>query len=122
MTSKLDRIQENANEYIVKNCPCYALKGGYYDCWANQDTWCENITDCVIKQVIEIAKDIIEKDKNNLYDYSDFGFMPKWMFDGLRVEEGKYLDRIGIIPKETFIEYLKNNQLNPDMYLPKEEK
>ncbi len=64
----------------------------------------------------------IIKDKNNLYDYSDFGFMPKWMFDGLRVEEGKYLDRIGIIPKETFIEYLKNNQLNPDMYLPKEEK
>ena len=61
-------------------------------------------------------------DKNNLYDYSDFGFMPKWMFDGLRVKEGKYLDRIGIIPKETFIEYLKNNQLNPDMYLPKEEK
>ena len=39
--------------YIVKNCPCYTLKGGYYDCWANQDTWCENITDCVIKQVIE---------------------------------------------------------------------
>ena len=64
----------------------------------------------------------IIKDKNNLYDYSDFGFMPKWMFDGLRVKEGKYLDRIGIIPKETFIEYLKNNQLNPDMYLPKEEK
>ena len=39
--------------YIVKNCPCYTLKGGYYDCWANQDTWCQNITDCVIKQVIE---------------------------------------------------------------------
>ena len=43
--------------YIVKNCPCYTSKGGYYDCWANQDTWCENITDCVIKQVIEKCKD-----------------------------------------------------------------
>lgn len=62
MTSKLDRIQENANEYIVKNCPCYALKGGYYDCWANQDTWCENVTDCVIKQVIEKCKEHPFKD------------------------------------------------------------
>jgi len=43
-------------KYIVKNCPCYTSKGGYYDCWANQDTWCENITDCVIKQVIEKCK------------------------------------------------------------------
>lgn len=40
-------------KYIVKSCPCYTSKGGYYDCWANQDTWCENITDCVIKQAIE---------------------------------------------------------------------
>lgn len=42
--------------YIVKNCPCYTSKGGYYDCWANQDTWCANVTDCVIKQVIEKCK------------------------------------------------------------------
>ncbi|MBR6505880.1 hypothetical protein IKT18_03570 [Candidatus Saccharibacteria bacterium] len=62
----------------------------------------------------------IIKDKNNLYDYSDFDFMPRWMFDGMRVEEGKYLDRIGILPKEIFIEYLKNNQLNPEMYLPRD--
>lgn len=68
------------------------------------------------------ARAEIIKDKNNLYDYSDFEFMPKWMFDGLRVREGKYLDRIGILPKEIFIEYLKANQLNPDMYLPKNEK
>lgn len=53
MKSERDRIQKNANEYIVRNCPCYTSKGDYYDCWANQDTWCENITDCVIKQVIE---------------------------------------------------------------------
>ena len=66
------------------------------------------------------ARAEIIKDKNNLYDYSDFKFMPKWMFDGLRVKEGKYLDRIGILPKEIFIEYLKANQLNPNMYLPKD--
>lgn len=46
-----------SNKYIVKNCPCYTSKGGYYDCWANQDTWCENVTDCVIKQVIEKCKE-----------------------------------------------------------------
>ena len=56
MTRERDRIQKNANEYIVRNCPCYTSKGDYYDCWANQDTWCENITDCVIKQVIEKCK------------------------------------------------------------------
>ena len=56
MTRERDRIQKNANEYIVRNCPCYTSKGDYYDCWANQDTWCENITDCVIKQVIEACK------------------------------------------------------------------
>ena len=49
--------------YIVKNCPCYTLKGGYYDCWANQDTWCENITDCVIKQAIEKCKEEVNVSK-----------------------------------------------------------
>lgn len=45
------------SKYIVKNCPCYTSKGGYYDCWANQDTWCENVTDCVTKQVIDYCLD-----------------------------------------------------------------
>lgn len=51
--------------YIVKNCPCYTLKGGYYDCWANPDTWCENITDCVIKQMIETCTNIINTTFSN---------------------------------------------------------
>ncbi len=66
------------------------------------------------------SRNEIIKDKNNLYDYADFTFMPRWMFDGLRVEEGKYLDTIGILPKDIFIEYLKNNQMNPELYLPRE--
>jgi hypothetical protein len=44
------------SKYIIKNCPCYTSKGGYYDCWANQDTWCENITDCVLKQIVNNLK------------------------------------------------------------------
>lgn len=66
------------------------------------------------------SRNEIVKDKNNLYDYADFDFMPRWMFDGLRVEEGGYLNNIGILPKDIFIDYLKNNQLNPDLYLPRE--
>ena len=66
------------------------------------------------------SRNEIVKDKNNLYDYIDFDFMPRWMFDGMRVEEGRYLNNIGILPKDIFIKYLKDNQLNPDLYLPRE--
>ena len=55
MTREHDRIQENANKYIVKNCPCY-MNQPEADCWADQLSWCENCTDCVIKQVIEVCK------------------------------------------------------------------
>jgi hypothetical protein len=39
-------------KYIVTNCPAYNPKGGYYDCWANQQTWCQNVDDCLIKRII----------------------------------------------------------------------
>jgi hypothetical protein len=65
-----------SNEYIVKNCPC--LFNSYYasgktvrfECndGNHDDKLCRDVTDCVIKQVIEIAKDIIEKD---CYENSD---------------------------------------------------
>lgn len=60
MTSKLDRIQENANRYIVKNCPSckeYNVFGVDTDwCCYDKHDYCKNITDCVIKQVIEKCK------------------------------------------------------------------
>lgn len=56
-------------------------------------------------------------DKNNLYDYSEFSdFMPYYMFNGLRAEEGKILNRYGL-DKNTFRYYLINNQMNKDMLL-----
>ena len=61
MTREHDRIQENANKYIVKNCPCY-MNQPEADCWADQLSWCENCTDCVIKQVIEKCKEHPFKD------------------------------------------------------------
>lgn len=65
MTNKFDRIHTNTNKkYIIRNCPCYTLKGGYYDCWANQDTWCQNIIDCKLKQIVELAKGHTELCRN----------------------------------------------------------
>ena len=57
--------------YIVKNCPAiteYKFPDKVHkDCCQCTYGYCKNI-DCVIKQVIEIAKDIIEKD---CYENSD---------------------------------------------------
>lgn len=50
-----------SNRYVVLNCPCYTSKGGYYDCWVNQDTWCKNVTNCVIKQVIQVCNEYSDK-------------------------------------------------------------
>lgn len=47
MTRERDRIQENANKYIVKNCRAYNKPW----CGDSMDN-CINCTDCVIKQVI----------------------------------------------------------------------
>ena len=43
--------------YIVKNCPCNVTTEDMCD-WENtNETYCQNITDCVIKQVIEKCKE-----------------------------------------------------------------
>lgn len=59
MTSKLDRIQENANKYIVKNCRAYNEPW----CGDSMDN-CINCTNCVIKQVIEKCKGVISNYSN----------------------------------------------------------
>lgn len=59
MTSKLDRIQENANKYIVGNCPAYLGDEDYCTCYLEV---CSGCIDCVIKQVIEKCKEHPFKD------------------------------------------------------------
>ena len=62
MTRERDRIQENANRYIVKNCP--ATHENYEDKFVCTTQikqngflcYCQDCTDCVIKQVIEKCK------------------------------------------------------------------
>ena len=63
MTRERDRIQENANRYIVKNCPAFVLmrtatSGTYFNMCGNAKGHikCADCTDCVIKRVIDKCK------------------------------------------------------------------
>lgn len=58
MTRERDRIQENANKYIVKNCKSNYKLNGKYVCGAPRihHYFCQNCTDCIIKQVINKCK------------------------------------------------------------------
>lgn len=62
------RIGGKGMSYIVKNCPAFDNRIWIEPTCNINPCDCENITDCVIKRVIEIAKDIIEKD---CYENSD---------------------------------------------------
>ena len=53
MTRERDRIQENANGYVVCNCPAFNLQAYEHCCSLDGNYKCEGCTDCVIKQVIE---------------------------------------------------------------------
>lgn len=46
------------SKYIIKNCPCYFNKPEA-DCWADQLSWCQNCTDCVLKQIVELCRKIV---------------------------------------------------------------
>ena len=48
-----------SDKYIIKNCPCY-MKQPEADCWADQLSWCENYTDCLLKQIVELCKKAIK--------------------------------------------------------------
>lgn len=76
MTRERDRIQENANKYIVKNCPAILPMTKLCDSEStfNCGTFCRDCTDCVIKQVIEKCKEVetIENVKT-LYDAAQSG-------------------------------------------------
>ena len=79
MTRERDRIQENANKYIIKNCP--TLMGNRL-CFGRYTRQCADCTDCVIKQVIEKCTNSINttfsnecfelaKEVTNLFDIEE---------------------------------------------------
>lgn len=57
MTYEYNSIHEG-KKYKVLNCPAYNPNGGYYDCFWNQLSWCENIDDCLIKKIINECNEI----------------------------------------------------------------
>lgn len=113
--TKIEIINENINYYHV-------VSSRFYNIIANDFL----TTDGTVilsnlygfKDNIKWNSDIRNKVlKNNVYSYDDFkDIMPYYMFSGLRVEEGAYLQKFGL-NKELFRGYLMLNQLNKDMLL-----
>ena len=70
MIRERDRIQENANKYIVKNCPAIISLYERPQCALPSNYYCKDCTDCVIKQVIEKCKycyDEVDKENDGFY-------------------------------------------------------
>ena len=62
-------------------------------------------------------KDVLLSDKNNLYRYDELqDALPKYMFIGMRAEEGKILSNYGL-SLDMFKGYLKENQSKEGKYL-----
>lgn len=64
MTRERDRIQENANGYVVRNCPSAKYRMGMpwkilceKESNCVKSIYCADCTDCIVKQVIEKCKD-----------------------------------------------------------------
>lgn len=49
------------NKYIVKNCPC--ITGDECNSYYDDEPFCQDCTDCIIKQVIEKCKRTLSKNK-----------------------------------------------------------
>lgn len=52
------------SKYIIKNCPCYNKD---YSCQSKDNItgkYCKDCTDCVMKQIVELAKGHTELCKN----------------------------------------------------------
>lgn len=44
------------SKYIIKNCPACFLCSDKHVCDENNDKYCKDITDCVLKQIVEKCK------------------------------------------------------------------
>ena len=60
------------NKYIIKNCPACCYYAGVYGCEDNhdkqgRDTYCEKISDCLLKQIVELCKNSIRENERDIY-------------------------------------------------------
>ena len=62
--------------YVIKNCPCYVqYENSLHLCCDGQgDGECQDCTDCVMKQIVELCKHIKSINKTNSYvgEYIEF--------------------------------------------------
>lgn len=82
MTRERDRIQENANRYIVKNCPAFGDMAS--ECYITEIKPCYECPDCVIKQVIELCR---EYDKEQAEWCEPIPFCTDNIYDLFDIEE-----------------------------------
>ncbi len=118
--TKIEIIDEEVNYYHV-------VSTRYYNIIANDILTTDGTV--ILSNLYGFSKNItwpkevrnnVVSNSSSLYSYSEFeDIMPYYMFSGLRVEEGKYLNNYGLT-KDIFRYYLINNQLNKDMLLPVE--
>lgn len=45
------------DKYVIRNCPACYLCSNKYVCDENNDKYCKDITDCVMKQIVELCKE-----------------------------------------------------------------
>lgn len=60
-----------SDKYIIKNCPCYVqYENSLHLCCDGQgDGECQDCTDCVMKQIVELCKKIISR--NGKIDFKE---------------------------------------------------
>ena len=114
--TKIEKIYEEVEHYHV-------VSTRYYNIIANDFLTTDGTV--ILSNLYGFDKNItwpklrneIINNKNNLYSYSEFSdIMPYYMFNGLRAEEGKYLNTYGL-DKDKFMYYLSANQMNESMLL-----
>lgn len=77
-----------SNRYVVLNCPCYWHIGGDEGCDLDNTKACEEITDCVIKQMIEKCKVVYDTERMNRYKTNGF-ILANDILQLFDIEEGK---------------------------------
>ena len=109
--TNIETIHEETEYYHV-------VSTRYYNIFANNILTTDGTV--ILSNLYQFGNNINWTNRNynklSLYDYSLFSdIMPYYMFKGLRVEEGKVLEKY--LDYNTFKKYLSNNQLNKDMLL-----
>lgn len=66
-------VKTYKHSYIIKNCPCNVTTEDMCD-WENtNETYCQDCTDCVLKQIVEKCNE--QKDIEDALRYKTNGYM-----------------------------------------------